>query len=76
MATPKTVPVNSPVAVNSTAELGPLNTTGVHVARRRKGAGRTLETPGSTCDLIRLGKLGRPSREIDAKGSVRDPDRQ
>src|SRR5215471_4360700 len=33
--------------------------------RIRKGAGRTLETPGSTCDLIPHSKEGHSSREID-----------
>src|SRR2546426_9238502 len=34
--------------------------------RQRKGAGRTLETPGSTCDLISQGKVFHHSREIYA----------
>src|SRR5215831_18161554 len=46
---------------------------------QRKGAGCTLETPGSTCDLIGHGKVAHRSREIreiDAIGSPRDPDLQ
>src|SRR6266545_796433 len=45
--------------------------------RQRKGAaGHTLETLGSTFDLISLGKVSHPMVRIDAKGSPRDPDRQ
>ena len=53
--------------------------------RRLKGAvlphhaaarGRTFETPGSTSDLISLGKVAHPSREIYAKVSLCDHDRQ
>src|SRR5438093_1322983 len=43
-----------------------------HAATR----GHTLETAGSTCDLISLGKAPHQSREIDAKVSPRDHDRQ
>ena len=44
--------------------------------RQRKGAGRTLETAGSTCDLINLSKVAHPGREIYASGSLREPDHQ
>ena len=36
--------------------------------RQLKGAERTLETPGSTRDLIGLGKVGHSRREIYTKG--------
>ena len=36
--------------------------------RQLKGAGRTIETPGSTCDLIGRGQVGHPRREIYANG--------
>ena len=65
MATPETVPVNSPVT-KSAGALEALSNTGVIVAVIRKGAGRTLETPGSTCDLIIHGNGGAPGGEIDA----------
>src|SRR5260370_13788223 len=44
--------------------------------RLRNGAGRAVETPGSTCDLISRSFAVNPSREIYAKGSLREPDRQ
>ena len=68
MSTPKTVPLNSPVSVKSTTPPEALNNTGINDRRQRQGAGRTLETPGSTCDLIVRGKVGHPSREIYANG--------
>src|SRR6266849_9610896 len=37
-----------------------------HRRRQRKGARRTLQTFGSTCDLISLGQAGHPSCEIYA----------
>ena len=37
-----------------------------HCRRQRKGAGRTLQTSGPTCDLISLGQAGHPSCEIYA----------
>ena len=36
--------------------------------RQRNRARRTLETPGSTCDLIVRGKVSHPSHEIYANG--------
>jgi hypothetical protein len=45
-------------------------------AIRLKSAGRTRETPCSTCDLIRLGKVAHPMVEIDAQNSLRHRDGQ
>src|SRR4051812_24595325 len=41
-----------------------------------KGARRTLEPPGSSCDLVSLCKVAHSVVEIDAEHSLRQRDRQ
>jgi hypothetical protein len=75
MASPTIVPSNFPVFVASTTALEAEQHRGQR-RRQRKGAGRPLQTLGSTCDLVVLGKAGHPGCEIYANGSLRDGDRQ
>jgi hypothetical protein len=66
----ETVPSISPVSAKSAGALEALRNTGLCAYAYVKGAGRTLETPGSIRDLIPHSKDGHSSREIDAAVSL------